>query len=208
LHATSKAAEISLCRPVSGDVSPLTISSETPMTRSLLLILLCSTLLGCQTTTRTVDAGMVLPETGERIDVGSTQRFIYPGEFSTLTLPEFPAAISERDRFDVTVCLSFTVNEYGETTDIKREDAADPACDSAAGRPSLIDAAAEAVESWEFLAAAICNYDTVEQQRSDDDSCNTARSVTAIPVRLAWAFRFKADGAERVVSTRRRQVTD
>jgi len=184
-------------------MSPLTISVGIRMNRTLVLPLLCSAIIGCQSTTRTVGAGMVLPEMGDRIELRSTQRFIFPGEFAELPLPGFPEDTPQRATFDTTVCLSFTVNEYGETIDIQTEDGADPECDSAAKQPSLVVAAAEAVESWEFLAGAICDYDTVDQQQADDDSCKHARRVTAIPVRLAWAFRFQADGFHRVVSTRR-----
>lgn len=142
---------------------------------------------------------MVMPETAPRIELGPTQLFIFPSEFAELTLPEFPEGISPNEVLDLTVCLSFTVNEFGETVDVSSENTTDPACMAPESRPSLVAAAVNAVESWEFLAAAICDYDTPEQRRADDESCAKARSVTPAPVRLAWAFRFKADGNRRSV---------
>lgn len=151
---------------------------------------------------------MLLPETGERMALASTQRFIFPGEFEDLVLPDFPPGMPSGEVLDTTICLSFTVNEFGETTDVK-PDVIDPStCDPTGDWPSLVAASEKAIESWEFLAAAICDYDTVEQRRADDDSCKAARSVTPIPVRLAWAFQFKADGVRRSVVARRGRDSD
>lgn len=172
------------------------------MHRSLCLLLALSALLGCQSSSRTVESGLLLPQTAERIEPASNQRFVFPGEFDELAMPDFPAAVAQRESLDVTVCLSFTVSESGETIDIEPETLPEAACDAPLAPPALLDAATRAVDSWEFIAAALCDYETPEQKAGDGDSCENARSVTAIPVRLAWTFRFKAERGVGRVSAR------
>lgn len=171
--------------------------------RPALIALTCVLFVGCSTTSRHVTSEIVLPDAAERIVVESNQRFLFPGELGVLASPRFPVSSSANDAVDVTVCISFTVDDGGGTRDIRVEDVPDVECARPSDYPEFVASTIEAVDRWEFVAAALCEYATAADRALDDPECDKALSVVAIPVRLAWTFRFTARGGRQTVESRR-----
>lgn len=179
------------------------LEEEIQMVKVAMLILWASLLLACQSRSRHVTSDLVLPDVAERITIESHQRFLFPGELGALPAPAFPAVVDHRRDVDITVCLSFTVDAGGSTRDIRSEGLTGKRCANPAEHAVFVDAAIAAVNRWEFIAAAVCEYSSVEDARREDPECGHAQSVTAVPVRLAWTFRFvSSDGRRRVEASR------
>jgi hypothetical protein len=159
-------------------------------------------LAACQPS-REVKSELVLPERGERLVATSTQRFIFPGELGALTMPTFPGSHPLRASADVTVCVSFTVDEGGGVVDARPESMQGMNCADALSQAAFVEESLRTVLTWEFIAAALCDYDTAALKDEDGDDCARARQITPLPIRLAWTFRFIADQAGRRVQSER-----
>ena len=166
-------------------------------------LILSVALLACASGTQRVGSELVLPDLADRIVVNPKQKFLFPGEFGILPNPVFPSKFEGRQALDITVCISFVVDETGSVADIQQDAFAGRECVDSGEYPEFVDAAKTAVRTWEFIAGALCEYSTEQEAALDDSDCREARSVEAIPVRLAWAFRFVADKHSRRIQSGR-----
>lgn len=166
-------------------------------------LILSVVLLACASGTKRVGSELVLPDLADRIVVNPKQKFLFPGEFGLLPDPVFPSDFESPQALDITVCLSFVVDETGSVVDVKQETFAGKPCIDFGEHSEFFDAAKNAVRTWEFIAGALCEYSTEQEAALDDSDCRDALSVAAIPVRLAWAFRFVADKHSRRIQSGR-----
>ena len=170
--------------------------------RACILLFALAALAACRTLETEVSTQAHLPVGQPVVTVESNQKLMLPAEFGVLNPPAFPVAPALTGAMAKLVCLSFTVDEGGAVVDVRPESfPAEPCVDSERPESSpFIDAAIDAVEQWEFLAAAVCTFDSVAAARESDAECTGAAQVQPIPVRLAWKFLFTADreGRQRV----------
>ena len=121
-------------------------------------------------------------------------------------MPPYPDGLALRSGQALVVCISFTVTDDGEVTDVVPAPTADPSCgvDDRLALQTAFEAVEATVRQWPFIAAAVCDYADAARARAaaehGDETCQRALRVQAVPVRLAWRFVFHvaADGRGRV----------
>ena len=155
-----------------------------------------ATLSGCATQrpdTRSVDTAMILPAGAERTRMKPGEKFLMPAPIESAS-PRFPEAAKQAN---VNVCVEVVVSEEGLVGPVRQIDTA-PDCEATGSEASAMffPAVREAVETWTYFGAALCEYTTGESQCEQ----GTAR-LTPVPVKLAYRFEFsQAKGTRRVSS--------
>lgn len=162
-------------------------------------------LAGCATSTVTEDAQpvssigqrLLAPEShgGQAGEIqpyrlSGSEVFRMPGALFT-PLPVLPASVSRQSLPRVTVCLNVILDEQGQ---VQRSFPllAHSHCGDGNHEDSgyLLQAAADAVQQWRFLPAAICHFAPGIEPATPDD-CAAATRVEAVPVTLPYAFTFE-----------------
>ncbi len=157
-------------------------------------------LAACAVRSASVGHRMLLPETGARHVVASTQLFVMP---LTLAAPEpaFPAVAEDAKAVEVTVCAEVWLSENGDLTRIAPFDDG-PECAAGAGPQAqpYAQSVAEALRRWQFTPAMICEFPPeLLDKRAKGDCTGSEVTVRRVPVRLNYAFTFSSrDGRRRV----------
>ncbi|MDQ3205489.1 MAG: hypothetical protein M3Q40_03045 [Pseudomonadota bacterium] len=146
-----------------------------------------------------VDSRMILPPLAPTHQVRTDQRFLMASPIDA-PVPVYPSEQAARVRPPVTVCLEAVVDVHGAVASTRALVVAGECADTAgiAARPYLA-AAARALRSWTFFAAAICT------PRPGDSQCEAVdANLAPVASRMAYRFTFHhADGRPRVESRRR-----
>ena len=160
---------------------------------------------GCATSSASVDQRMILPESGARHELASTQFFVMP---VTLASPEpvFPAAADAMAPVDVVVCAEIWLSA---DADITRIASFDGAPDCAAGTDPRTQAYAQSVaaalQRWEFTPAMICEFPPQSLDKREHGDCTGPEvAVRRVPVRLDYAFTFSSRYGRRQVGVARK----
>lgn len=180
----------------SARVSLWALSKGGIVERSLasLVATLAAALAGCATADRAVESGMILPDGAQQTEIKTKQKFLMAVPVEE-RMPDFPSASVQQA--ETAVCVEFVVTEEGQTSSVRQIDAA-PGCEAVGSDFSgiFLPEVRNAVESWTFFGAALCDFEVSE------DECDAAGArLTPIAVRLAYRFRFtQAEGRRRVTS--------
>lgn len=155
-----------------------------------------ATLSGCATqrpTTRSVDTAMILPAGAERTRMKPGEKFLMPVPVESPS-PRFPEAATQPA---VHICVEIVVSEEGLVGPVRQIDTS-PDCESPGSEASAMffPPVREAVETWTYFGAALCEYAT------DESQCDQGFArLTPVAVKLAYRFEFsQAKGTRRVSS--------
>jgi len=164
---------------------------------------------GCATRSTSVDHRMLLPETGARHEVTTTQFFVMP---MTLASPEpaFPDVADAVGTVEVVVCTEIWLSADGEITRIAPFDAA-PGCTPGADArtQAYAQSVAAALQRWEFTPAMICEFPPQSiDKRGRGDCTGPEVAVRRVPVRLDYAFTFSSRNGRRQVGIARKPRQD
>jgi len=157
---------------------------------------LLATVPGCASKrlhTRSIDATMILPAGAERTQLKPGQTFLMPVPIDSPS-PRFPENVKPSS---AVVCVEIEVSGEGVVGAV-RQIAPSPDCAAPGTDAStvFVPAVSEAVRSWTYFAAALCEYETDEMQCEQ----GTAR-LTPVAVKLAYRFQFSQANGTRGVSS-------
>ncbi|HVJ39782.1 MAG TPA: hypothetical protein VM687_18505 [Stenotrophomonas sp.] len=115
--------------------------------------------------------------------------------------PVLPADTPRTSLAPTTVCLRVIIDAHGV---VQRTEALldRPEC-SPGGDPAnadLLQAAAQAVQTWQYQPAAVCHYPALVPQRPRD--CAGAERIEPVPVTLNYAFTFQMERGQVRVTQR------
>ncbi len=163
-------------------------------------VVLAGSLAACATGSASVGHRMLLPDTGARHDIASTQLFVMP---VTLAAPEpaFPAVAEAAKAIDVTVCAEVWLSADGDITRIAPFDGAPECADGASPQAQpYAQSVVAALQHWEFTPAMVCEFPPERlDKRAQGDCTGSEVTLRRVPVRLNYAFTFSSrDGRRRV----------
>lgn len=166
----------------------------------------CLAIAGCATRVADIDHRMLLPQGGDRIELGPQQLFVMP---IALAQPEpaFPPVEAGAAPVGVTVCAELWLSADGDVTRVMPFDGA-PGCapEGDASARVYAQAAAEALRQWAFTPATICEFPPQALAKRERGDCTGSEvEVRHVPVRLDYAFTFSSRDGKRRVGVARTQ---
>jgi hypothetical protein len=147
-----------------------------------------------------VDLDRIAPKPSSRMQLASNQAFI-PGQLTAQdAMPEYPSTLLPLRLPDQQVCVSFTSDADGSTSNVTPLYGL-PGCPTRVDsvRPEFVAATLDAVSRWGISPARLCTSrpGTPEQHRCvDPDS-----TVDYVAVTLAYRFLFSAKSGTGTVQT-------
>jgi hypothetical protein len=162
-----------------------------------LLLILC--LAGCahsapRTDSSSVVKDMILPLGAVREQLRQNQVFLAPVPINE-PMPDFPDGYPTQGDADIDICVELSVSSDGAIDDVKQISAAD-GCEPPGSAASVLfyPQVAAAVGQWTYFGAAICTF---ESREGECDSTDAA--LQAVPVKLAYRFKFRVVDGRRSV---------
>lgn len=113
--------------------------------------------------------------------------------------PTLPADTPRTALAPTTVCLRVIIDAQGavqRTEPLLDRAECSPGADAA--NADLVQAAAQAVQTWQYQPAAVCYYPDLAPQRPGD--CAGAERIEPVPVTLNYAFTFQMERGQVRVS--------
>lgn len=142
---------------------------------------------------------MILPLGAVREELRQNQVFFAPVPINE-PMPGFPDGYPTQGDGDIDICVELSVSSDGAIDDLKQISTAD-GCEPAESPASVLlyPQVAAAVGQWTYFGAAICTFAS-----SEDECDSTDATLRAVPVKLAYRFKFRTvDGRRSVRKTER-----
>lgn len=140
---------------------------------------------------REVEVAMFIPSLEDKTELKKNEAFVMPMEID-VQVPIYPTSADGNP--SVTICAEIVISEFGDVKSVELIES-DPGCepisDNVTGR--FGDAVLEAAKRWKFIAAGVCKFQ-IDQSECDSPSSN----IRAIPVKLAYKFRFSESGVTSI----------
>lgn len=162
-----------------------------------LLLILCFS--GCtysapRSDSSSVEKDMILPLGAVREELRQNQVFFAPVPIND-PMPAFPNEYPTHGDADIDICVELLVSSEGAIDDMTQISTSD-GCESAASVASVLlyPEVATAVRKWTYFGAAICTFES-----SEDECSTTNATLRAVPVKLAYRFKFRIVDGRRSV---------
>lgn len=181
----------------SGGASAPSLFEAEVMNVKIFPLFLC--LAGCassapESTSSSIRKDMILPVGAVREELRQNQLFLAPVPINE-PMPGFPDDYPIHGDADVDICIELLVSSDGAIDDLTQISTAH-GCEPARSVASVLlyPEVAAAVKRWTYFGAAICTFE------SSEDECNTTDAeLRAVPVKLAYRFKFRIVDGRRLV---------
>ena len=160
-------------------------------------------LIGCKRQIRpNVGMDMILPPGAETMQVPKDKVFLMAAPISE-KMPDFPAGLLTRSARDTHICVEIVVSEEGSVSSvIPLYETIECPLSKKHTDERFTKAVTNAVQTWEFFAAAICTFPATIAK---NDDCKGEGVVTdRVAIKMSFVFSFQVDRGR--VSLRRRRT--
>lgn len=150
-----------------------------------------------------VDVALVPPPAGAtRLQLASSQAFVFPNLVDPVVLPDYPAELLPLRLDPLVLCMDVVISEAGRVSSASRR--IDAACPDEAGPhgPRFAEALQQALSQWSYDPALVCR---TPDGRASEDACAEPDALeTPTALRLSYAFHFSQENGRPSVELRAR----
>ncbi len=160
-------------------------------------------LAGCASSVARVDHHLLLQRGTMQYEMQPLELFVMPQELEA-PLPPFPASVSGEEVGPVVACVELWLSESGDVTHVgPLHGAAGCATEGDLALVPFEEAVMTTLQAWQFSPARICRFREDQREQREKGDCRGDVEVDAVPVRIAYVFRFERHQGRADVGSRR-----